>query len=201
MGDLFKPVTQWISTNVGWTVLMGLFVLSLFFEFSKIKLSPITALFHWIGERLLAGVRADIADLKESTDKKLVEMKKETEEKLNELKDSVNDSMAELTAKTSMNDAEFQRKLEDIEAKQDLLDEKQDSQAASRIKAHVLNFSRQCRNGEQHTLEDFKNIISENEEYEKLVEKRKWKNNAYTEDYEYIMEVYRKCLRENKFLS
>lgn len=194
MGELFKPVTNWIVANVGWSVLAGLFILSLFFEFSKIKLSPITAFFHWIGDRLTGGLRADIADLKENTDKKFDEMKTETEQKLNELKDSVNDSMAELAAKSNMSDAEFQRKLNEIE-------EKQDKQAVSRIKAHVLNFSRQCRNKEKHTLEDFKNIIAENEEYEELVKKHDWKNDVYTEDYAYILEIYRRCLREDDFLK
>lgn len=194
MGDLFKPVTQWISANVGWTVLLGLFVLSLFFEFSKIKLSPITAFLKWIGDRLLGGVRKDIADLKESTDKRFDEMKAETDQNLNALKDSVNEAMAELTAKSNYNDAEFQRKLDDIETKQD-------TQLVTETKRHVLNFARQCRHGESHTLEDFRNLILENQAYEKIIEKRNWENDVYKSDFAFIMADYNRRLETDDFLK
>ena len=194
MSDIFKPVTQWIATNVGWSVLAGLFVLSLFFEFSKIKLSPITSFFRWIGDRLLGSLRSDIAALKENTDSKFAEMKAETDQHLTELKNSVNESLAEIKAKTNFMESESQRQRKDIEERLDRL-------AAARIKAHVLEFSRECRNQERHTHEDFKNLIEENEEYEGLVAKYKWRNDVYKEDYEYIMEIYRKCIRENDFLK
>lgn len=194
MGEIFKPVTQWISTNVGWSVLLGLFILSLFFEFSKIKLSPITALFKWIGDRLTAGLKVEISELRENTDKRFDEMKAETDQNLKELKDSVNASMAELTAKSNLNDSEFQRKLDDIEEKQDL-------QICSRVKAHVLNFSRQCRNGEKHSLEDFKNLFQENLEYSRLVEKHGWINDVYKHDFAFIERVYDECNANNDFLG
>lgn len=194
MGEIFKPVTQWISTNVGWSVLLGLFILSLFFEFSKIKLSPITAFFKWIGDRLTAGLKIEISELRENTDKRFDEMKAETDQNLKELKDSVNASMAELTAKSNLNDSEFQRKLNEIE-------EKQDKQICSRIKAHVLNFSRQCRNGEKHTFEDFKNIISENQEYQEIIERHGWKNDVYKLDFDYIMADYNRRVENDDFLK
>lgn len=194
MGEVFKPVAQWISGNVGWTILLAIFVLSLFFEFSKIKLSPITAMCHWIGDRITSGLRADIADLKTNTDKKFAEMKADTDANLRDLKDGVNNSFAEIKAKTAFNDAEFERRQKDIEERLDKL-------AAARIKAHVLNFSRRCRNNEKHTLEDFKNLIAENAEYEKIVKKHEWKNDVYKEDYAFIMEVYRRCIRDNDFLK
>lgn len=190
MGEIFKPVAQWISGNVGWSVLLVIFVLSLFFEFSKIKLSPITALCRWIGDRITSGLRADIADLKKSTDDRLAA----TEQHITELKDSMSNSLEELKAKTSFNDAEFQRQQKEIEERLDRL-------AAARIKAHVLTFSRQCRNQEKHTHEDFMNLIEENAEYERLVKKYGWKNDVYKEDYEFVMEIYRKCLRDNSFLK
>ena len=41
MGEIQKAVGQWIVSNVGWTVLIILFILSMFFEISKIKKEPI----------------------------------------------------------------------------------------------------------------------------------------------------------------
>lgn len=193
MGEILKPVGQWVAANVGWSVLLAIFALSLFFEFSKIKLSPITAFCKWIGDRITGGLRADIADLKANTDNKFAEMKSDTDANLRELKDSVNDSLAEIKAKSAMNVAQFINQKNEIEERLDRL-------AAARIKAHVLNFGRQCRNHEKHTHEDFLNLIAENTEYEGLVKKYGWQNDVYKEDYAYIMEIYRKCIRDNDFL-
>ena len=48
MGDIVKPVAQWISQNVPWAVLIGIFVISLFFEISKIKVYPLKWLWKLI---------------------------------------------------------------------------------------------------------------------------------------------------------
>lgn len=190
VGEILKPFTQWAASHIGLTIMGIIFFLSLFFEFSKIKLSPITALCKWIGDRITSGLRADIADLKKNTDKKLEEMKAATDERM----DKIEGSIAELAAKTSMNDAECQRKLQEIE-------ERQDQQMASRIKAHVLNFSRQIRNGERHTLEDYENLIRENQTYEELVEKNGWKNDVYKFDFEFIMADFQKRKDTGDFLK
>ena len=193
MGEIFKPVGQWIAGNVGWSVLLGLFILSLFFEFSKIKLSPITAVCKWIGDRITSGLRADMADLKQSTDRQIAEMKAITDSKLTEIREFVSVSLGEIKERTAANEAESERRENDIELRLDNL-------SASRIKAHVLAFGRQCRNHEKHTQEDFKNLIAENAEYERLVKKYEWQNDVYKEDFAFIMEIYRKCIRDNDFL-
>lgn len=189
MGEIFKPVTQWIAGNVGWSVLLGFFILSLFFEFSKIKLSPITALFKWIGNRITSGLRADIASL----DLKIQNLQQETDKKFDEVRDSVNKSVADLQAETGLKDLELKKQLREIE-------ERQDRQSAARIKAHVFTFSRECRKGESHTLEDFENIVRENQEYESLVEKRGWKNDVYKLDFDFIMTDYNRRKTTGDFL-
>lgn len=193
MNDIVKPVTQWIGNNVGWTVLIVFFIFNLFFEFSKIKLSPISATLKWIGKRLTGSLHDEIADLKQQTKEKLEELKADTEQKIQELDLKTVNALCSIKDSATSNCDKTQQKLAEIEAAQD-------RQAAARIKAHVLNFSRSLRVGEKHTEEDFRNLIRENEEYEELIAKNGWKNDVYKADYEFFYHEYQRCQRENDFL-
>lgn len=172
MSEIVKPAAQWISQNVGWSALIVLFFFSLFFEFSKIKLSPITALLNWIGERLTGGLKQDIEN-----------MRTETERKIKELDDKQTAALEEIKNNAQYNCKETQNRLDKIE-------EQNDAQRADRIKVHVLNFSRSLRIGERHTEEDFQNLIKENEEYEKIVKKYGWQNDVYKADYQFFYNKY-----------
>ena len=76
-----------------------------------------------------------------------------------------------------------------------------DSQRMANIRSMVLDFSNSCMNGRRHTKEEFDHVIAENHTYESLVAKYGISNDVYTEAYEYILRVYRKCLDNHKFLS
>ena len=193
MNEIVKPVGVWIGQNVGWSVLIVIFIFSLFFEFSKIKLSPITALFSWIGNRLNGGLNTAIQEMKENTDEQFAELKQDYDEKFHQLEDNFTQSLEDIKVQTAIKDEELKRNLQMIE-------EQQDRQAASRIKAHVLNFANSLMNKERHSKEDFENLIKENKEYEALVEKHKWENDVYKEDYKFFLEEYHRCQRENDFL-
>lgn len=69
------------------------------------------------------------------------------------------------------------------------------------IKAHVLHFANSCRNGRSHSKEEFMNIMNENNEYEALIKKYDIRNHVYKEDYDFVVEKYRECLRNNSFLA
>lgn len=194
MNDIVKPVAQWAGENIGWTALIILFVFSLFFEFSKIKLSPITAVLNWIGGRLTGTLRAEIAQMKTDTAQKIDELKKETDQRIRDLDNRTSASLAEIKEGATSNCKETQKKLLQIELAQDV-------QSAARINAQVLNFSRSLRVGEKHTEEDFKNLIKENEEYERLTQKNKWTNDVYKADYEFFYHEFQRCQRENDFLK
>lgn len=183
MGEVSKTVGQWIVNNLGWSVILVLFLFSLFFEFSKIKLNPISALFKRIGNAFTSGIKQDIADLKEDTNQKIADLEKKTSKELKEIKDS---SMANCKA--------MKEKLAELEEQTDL-------QSAARIKSHVFNFAKECYRKEKHTKKDFANLFEENRQYEELVKKYNWKNDCYTEDYAYIKHVYRQCLENNDFQS
>ena len=76
-----------------------------------------------------------------------------------------------------------------------------DMQRIANIKSIILDFANSCRNGRKHSKEEFTYILSENNEYEELIKKYHLINNVYTEDFAYIKEIYRECMRENKFLA
>ena len=181
MGEVSKTVGEWIVANFGWSVILFLFLFSLFFEFSKIKLNPITALCKRIGNAFTAGVKQDIEELRKDTNKRFEEFEGKTSKALRDIKENA-----------SANCATMKDKLNEIE-------EKQDNQAASRIKAHVFNFAKECYRGEKHTKGDFENVINENKIYERLVEKHGWKNDVYTKDFAYIEREYQRCLDEHDF--
>ncbi len=200
MGDIGKPVAEWISQNVGWAVLVVVFLFSIFFEFSKIKLSPITTFLRWIGNRITGGLKDDIADLKQDTNQIVGDLKKETNKQIKDLKDENEAKFSELEKQTGAIQQAAVDNYEQLKSKMQELEDLQDSQAAARIKNHVLTFSRRCRNGEKHTEEDFRNLIEEHQQYEKLVQKHNWTNDVYKEDYAFFINEYHRCIRENDFL-
>ena len=87
-----------------------------------------------------------------------------------------------------------------VKARMDQMEKSNDMQTVRQIKAHVLDFANSCLNGRKHTKQDFDNLIKENEDYEVLVKKYGLVNDVYTEDFHYIMKVYRKCMEERSFL-
>ena len=194
MGEISKEVGQWIVHNVGWSVIIVLFILSCLFKITKIEVDPLGWFISWIGKLLTKNVRADIADLKTETNTQILELKRDTSDKFDTLEAKTEAALDALKDRSNRNDEELDKRLREIELNQDHM-------AAARIKNHVLTFSRRCRNGEKHTKEDFMNLIEENVEYERLVQKHGWKNDVYKEDYTYFLEEYRRCIRENDFLK
>lgn len=179
MGEISKAVGLWITQNASWTVIIILFVLSVFFKIPKKEINVLGWVIGWFGNLFTRGLREDIESMKQDTNKKI----------------------AELNEKTGKNCETLQEKLAEIERKQDALEEKQDWQSASRVRAHVLNFARSLYADEKHTREDFENVIKENEEYEALVKKYNWKNDVYSASYTYINECYQRAQREHGFLA
>lgn len=85
---------------------------------------------------------------------------------------------------------------ENIDSQQQTIDENE----RDRIRWEILDFANSCRNGRKHTKDEFEHIITLNGKYESLMQKSGETNGVYTMEYEYLMEIYRKCQRENSFL-
>ena len=193
MGEVTKPVAQWISNNIPLSVGLVIFLFCLLFEISKVKIYPlrwlwklITWPFRKAEEQRTTAFKALIADLKKDIDATISEMHKESMKESSEVKEGF---------------LELKKRFDNLDAKQAEAEERLDMLAAARIKNHVLNFARQCRKGEPHSHEDFSNLFAENREYQLLVEKYGWDNEVYKHDYAYVLRVYDECNDKGLFIS
>ena len=198
MGEISKAVGQWIVGNVGWSVVILLFILSCFFKIIKIEIDPLGWVIAWIGKALTKSVSTDLNSFREATQAKFEEVKADRAEKIKELKQDYNDKIADL--RTDLDGFEMNTNSNINELRLDDMERSNDMQTVRQIKIHVLNFANSCMNGVKHTVKDFRNIIKENEEYETLVAKYNLVNDVYTDDFAYIMEIYRKCKKDHSFL-
>lgn len=211
MGDLVKPVATWISNNIPLSVGIGLFIFCLLFEISKIKIYPL----KWLWKAISLPFRKIDEQRTNSFKNIVVTFQSDIENRLNDMTTSFDNKLNEMASSQSSNCAtvkscfvDLEKRFDKLEDKLKVLDEKQtdtelklDLLAAARIKNHVLNFARQCRKGEPHSHEDFANLFRENEQYENLVHKYKWKNDVYSRDYAYIQRVYDECNNRGDFLE
>ena len=193
MGDITKPVGQWIANNIPLSIGIVIFLFCLFFEISKIKIYPLKWLwkaiswpFRKIDEQRTNSFKNLILALKTDIDSKMQEMHN----------DSMNNCASVKACFT-----ELEARFDKLDEKQSETEERLDLLAAARIKNHVLNFARQCRKGEPHSHEDFANLFRENKEYEKLVDKYNWDNDVYKHDFAYIQRVYDDCNDKSDFLE
>ena len=197
MGEISKAVGQWIVGNVGWTVVIVLFVLSLFFKIAKKEVNPIGWILGLLGKSLTKDLKKTVLELKDDTDQQI----QGTNAKITELRSDLDAFERKTNNSISLMQSSTGANCELLKTRLDAMEKSNDMQSVRQIKGHVLDFANSCRNGRKHTIEDFKNILAENDEYEALVEKYKLKNNFYTEDIKFIKEVYQKCSRENSFLA
>lgn len=198
MGDLVKPVGQWIASNIPLSVGIGLFLFCLFFEISKIKVYPLKWLwkaiswpFRKIDEQRTQSFKNIVASMKTDLDAKLEEMQAAA----NSNCDSVKACLTSLESKFS----DLEGRFDALDAAQSQTDERLDEMTASRIKNHVFNFARQCRKNESHSRADFVNLFDEHKTYCQLVERHKWVNNTYSHDFAYIESIYDELNRTNGF--
>jgi hypothetical protein len=75
-----------------------------------------------------------------------------------------------------------------------------DENEKDRIRYEILDFANSCRNKRRHTKDEFDHIIILKAKYGKLLEKTNDSNGVFDAEYEYILELYRRCQRENSFL-
>lgn len=190
MSEISKTVGQWIVANVGWTVIIVLFILSALFKLTKIEINPLGWLIGWIGKNLTKDVRKDVADLKIDYNTKISDLKDD----IDSFEQRTNASIDEIKSGTSKNCEALKKRLDQIEKSNDL-------QSVRQIRGHILSFANSCMNGIKHTQKDFDNIFEEDKEYKKFVKKHKVVNARYKEDFEFIVKCYHKCQEENSFLK
>ena len=66
-------------------------------------------------------------------------------------------------------------------------------------RTEILDFSDSCMNHRRHTKEQFDHVIEILDRYEKYIEENKLTNGQVDVAHEYILEIYKQCIRENDF--
>ena len=212
MGEISKAVGQWIVGNVGWTVIIILFILSCIFKIAKKEIDPLGWVIGWFGKAFTKDVRKDVADLKDQTNKNfekvktdraasIAELKKDYDEKIGALRTDLDNFEERTNASISEMQTGTHANHEILKTRLDLMEKSNDMQTVRQIKAHILDFANSCLNNRKHTKAEFEAIIKEDESYEQLCKKYDLKNNVYTEDFKYIMKVYHECQDKHSFLG
>lgn len=190
MNEILKPAGEWIAQNVSLTVLIVIFILSIFFKIPKKEVNVLGWFVGWVGKSFTRELRNDIQGMKTDSNKQISDLRTD----LDAFEERTNTSIAQMQSGTTQN-------CELLKTRLDAMEKSNDMQTVRQIKTHVLNFANSCMNGGRHTVKDFRNIIKENKEYEALVEKYGLVNDVYKDDFEYIMEVYHECKRTRSFLN
>ena len=212
MGEITKAVGQWIVQNVGWTIVIIIFILQGLFKITKREIDPLGWIIGWVGKAFTKDVREDVKTLSKNTDEQFAAVKKDRAEKIEELKKDYNDKIAALRTDLDDFEATTNKSISEMQTgthsncqllkeRLDEMEKSNDMQTIRQIKNHVLDFANSCMNGVKHTFRDFRNIIKENKQYETLVAKYNLENDVYKDDYEFIMEIYQDCKRNRTFLN
>ena len=99
------------------------------------------------------------------------------------------------------------RRIDELSKKQDEqkkaiedLQDTQDDNEIDRIRWEILDFANSCKQKKRHTLDEFDHIIELNEKYHRILKRRNLTNGKIDLEYNYIVQIYKKCQEENSFL-
>lgn len=68
----------------------------------------------------------------------------------------------------------------------------------SEHRRRILTFARECRRGVDHSMEEWRFVIANMEEYENYCRRNKIDNGVIKEDSAYVRELYHELLRQHK---
>lgn len=95
---------------------------------------------------------------------------------------------------------DIKEQLQELQSKVDTLEMQEAQNEVDQIRNEILKFGKSCRNKEKHTQKQFEQIIYLYKKYEDLVEKYQIDNGVLEIEYDYILEIYKRCQREGAFL-
>ena len=91
--------------------------------------------------------------------------------------------------------------MDDIAEQVDDLQTNMDANEKDRIRWEILDFANSCRNGVNHSHDEFKHIADLHDKYVALLKKTGDSNGVFNTEYEWIQELYKKRLDKNDFLK
>lgn len=95
---------------------------------------------------------------------------------------------------------DIKEQLQRLQSKVDVLENQRAQDEVDQIRNEILKFGKSCRNKEKHTKKQFEQIIYLYKKYEDLVEEYEIDNGVLEIEYDYIINVYKRCLLEGAFL-
>ena len=165
--------------NVPWIATALVFV-SLFVEFTPIKINPLSWLFKALKEKVMEDVH------------------KENQQIHQEYED-INERLDNVVYTKSRHYDEIVANLANMNKKLDSLYETIDENETDRLRCEILSFSSSIRNGDIHDQEEYHQIIKANDKYHAIIEKRGFVNGVIDTNMAYILDNYKKHLEHNDF--
>lgn len=96
---------------------------------------------------------------------------------------------------------DLNNKMDDVAEQVETLQEDMDANEKDRIRWEILDFANSCRNGRNHSHDEFKHIVELHDKYQALLDKTGDSNGVFNTEYEWIQELYKKRLDKNDFLK
>lgn len=94
----------------------------------------------------------------------------------------------------------LQKQLDDLTSDMMCIKRDLDNKVTNDMRWNILDFSNSCKNGRQHTREEWHHVISQLAEYEELIESKKFVNGVMVEESKYLKELYQERNQKNDFL-
>ena len=186
--------------NIPW-LFYSLIFISMFFEFSKIKINPISWLFKTLSNKITEDIRQDNLSLHQENKQMKEEMnsvyhiKSKHYEEICQWRHDINDIVKGLEDVNS----KLVITMNNMNDKIDEMYESQDENEMHRMRWEILSFSDSIAGGSIHSKDAFDHIFDINDKYHKIIEKRNYVNGRIDAEMEYITKVYKKLLEEDGF--
>lgn len=92
-------------------------------------------------------------------------------------------------------------KLEDVSGRINTIESRIDMIEVNNMRTQILDFANSCMNGRKHTKEEFEHMIDLHTSYTDIIKEKNIVNGRMDLAYQYISELYVRCLNENSFLD
>ena len=191
--DLAKDNIPWVGTL--------LIFLSIFFEFSKIKINPLSWAFRKLSEKATEDVRKENKVIHQENldiNKRLddvVYVKSRHYEEICQWRNDINDIVKGLDAVNT----KVAETINNINSKLDEMYESQDENEMNRLRWEILSFADDLKSGHKHSCDSFHHVMEVNDKYHRIIAKRGFSNGVIDAEMEYIKNVYKKLLENNDF--
>lgn len=96
---------------------------------------------------------------------------------------------------------DMNKKLENVEDSVEEIKTDIDANEKDRIRWEILEFANSCRNGINHSHDEFRHISDLHDKYVKLLKRTDDQNGVFNTEYEWIQSIYKKKLDQNDFLK